>query len=66
MHGWSLGTFTARSIQEDGSPGDYDITVEIRRTPLLDLSIKTIREIKSADGQFFCAAIQNVGDRPAT
>ena len=38
-HDWSLGTHTAGGIHNDGSPGDFDVTFEIRRAPLADLKI---------------------------
>ena len=61
---WAVGTYTVRSLHEvDSSPGDYTVTFEIRRTPLPDLTIRTLREINAGDGQFFCAVISNIGDQ---
>jgi hypothetical protein len=64
-HSWNLGTLTARSVHHDGSPGDYDLTYEIRRAPLPDLRIDGVRTIEAKDGQTYCAAIENVGERPS-
>ena len=39
-HGWGIGTFTVRSHHDGGSNGDYELTYEIRRTPLPDLRVQ--------------------------
>jgi CARDB protein len=64
-HNWGIGTHTVRSIQENGSPGDYELTFEIRKAPLPDLMNRGIRLLQTADGPFYCVTIQNVGEQPA-
>ena len=65
-HGWGIGTSTVRSIHNDGSPGDYDLTFEIRRTPLPDFRINGVRRFESAGREFYCASVENIGERPST
>jgi hypothetical protein len=62
---WELGRHTVRSLHDDGSPGDYDLTFEIRRTPLPDLRINGVREIVSNDGHFYCVQVENIGEMPS-
>lgn len=68
-NGWSIGTFTTRSVSFEkgayGDPGNYAVTWEIRKTPLPDLVNRGIRLIESSDGQFYCVTVQNVGERPS-
>jgi hypothetical protein len=64
-HNWGLGTHTARSIQENGDPGDYELSFEIRRAPLPDLVVKSVYIQDSPGMPFVCADIRNVGERPA-
>jgi hypothetical protein len=64
-NGWDIGTHTARSIHGDGSPGDYSATWEIRRAPLPDLMNRGIRLLQTADGQFYCVTVQNIGEQSA-
>jgi hypothetical protein len=65
-HGWGVGTFTVRSLHiDEGTPGDYDLTFEIRPTPLPDLRINGVRQFESDGGQFYCAAMENIGERPS-
>jgi hypothetical protein len=68
-NGWSIGTFTTRSVSVEtdtsGDPGNYAVTWEIRKTPLPDLVNRGIRLIDAGDGQFYCVTVQNIGERPS-
>jgi hypothetical protein len=65
-HGWGIGTSTARSLHNDGSPGDYDLTFEVRRTPLPDFRINGVRHFESGGREFYCASVENIGERPSS
>lgn len=64
LHNWGIGTYTVRSIHNDGSPGDFDVTFEIRRAPLPDLAISSVQEVQSADGLYYCVKVGNIGQDP--
>jgi hypothetical protein len=64
-HNWGIGTHTVRSIQENGDPGDYELTFEIRRAPLPELLNRGIHIVDAGDGLFYCVTVQNVGERPS-
>jgi hypothetical protein len=64
--GWGLGVHgRVRSVREDGDPGDFEVTYEVRRTPLPDLWARGIRQIGEGNGAFYCVTVQNVGERPS-
>jgi hypothetical protein len=65
-NGWGVGIHgRVRSVDEEGDPGDFEVTYEVRRTQLPDLWARGIRQIGDGDGAFFCVMVQNVGDRPS-
>jgi hypothetical protein len=68
-HGWEIGIHTVRSLHDDGSPGDYMLTFEVRRTPLPDLWVKSVYVQPSPGGapgtSWICADVWNAGQRPA-
>ena len=60
---WGIGTFTTRSARADGSPGDFELTYEVRPVPMPDLrpvNIK-IQDIPGGPKQRVCVAVQNIG-----
>jgi hypothetical protein len=63
-HNWGLGTHTVRSLQYDGSPGDYEVTFEIREAPLPDFWFRGSRELQTEDGHFYCVQVENIGQQP--
>lgn len=64
--GWGIGVHSrVRSVNDEGNDGDFEITYEVRRTPLPDLWARGIRQIGAGDQAFYCIAVQNVGERPA-
>jgi hypothetical protein len=65
-NGWGLGVHgRVRSVRDDGDPGDFEVTYEVRRTPLPDLWARGIRQIGEGDRAFYCVVVQNVGERPS-
>lgn len=65
-NGWGLGMHgRVRSVRDDGDPGDFEVTYEVRRTPLPDLWARGIRQIGEGNQAFYCVAVQNIGERPS-
>lgn len=64
-HNWSLGTHTVRSIQDNGQPGDYELTFEIRQAPLPDLVVNSVYVQDPTGTPFVCGDIRNLGAQPA-
>jgi hypothetical protein len=62
-NGWSLGTYTVRSSRDDGTPGDYDMTFEIRRAPLPDLFVNDFSSAGAPGSELVCGQIRNAGQR---
>jgi hypothetical protein len=62
-HNWGIGTFTARSLHPDGSPGDFDLTFEIARTPLPDLRMNGFQVTGSPGREAVCGLVENAGQR---
>lgn len=63
--GWGVGVHSrARSLNDEGGPGAFEVTYEVRRTPLPDLWARGIQEIGEGDRAFYCITVQNVGDQP--
>jgi hypothetical protein len=61
---WGVGTYTRPSVENaDGKPGDFEITFEIRRTPLPDLVPHHVIPRKLDDGRdIACASALNRGE----
>jgi hypothetical protein len=63
---WGFGTRTMRSVREGGGPGDFQITFEIRRTPLPDLQPTAIELLQNPAGtDSVCLVVENVGEEDA-
>jgi hypothetical protein len=63
---WGLGTHTVRSLKGN-DPGDFEVTYEIRPTPLPDLQptlIEVVRPEGSSD-HVVCVGVANRGERDA-
>jgi subtilase family serine protease len=67
-HGWGLGTVTTRSahLYEGDSPGDYELTYEVRYAPLPDLVPTGVRVLDiPGGGKAACLGIENAGQQDA-
>jgi hypothetical protein len=66
-NGWGVGTYTRTSVEnDDGNPGSFEMTFEIRRTPLPDLVPGAIRSLNLDDGRpVVCPSVTNRGERDA-
>jgi hypothetical protein len=62
-HAWNLGTSTVRSVRADGTPGDYDLTFEIRRMPLPNLLVNNFSIVGPPGSELVCGQIRNVGQQ---
>ena len=62
-HNWGLGTVTMRSKPTDESEGEYEVTFEIRRTPLPDLQVYNFQVAGSPGSQYVCGQIYNSGQK---
>jgi len=59
---WGIGTFTTRSVRNDGKPGDFELTYEVRPLTLPDLRPGgiTIADLPGSTKKHVCVGIQNV------
>jgi hypothetical protein len=63
-HNWGIGTFTMRSKPTDESEGEYEVTFEIRQTPLPDLQVYNFQVAGlPGSGQYDCGQIYNSGQK---
>jgi hypothetical protein len=64
-NGWGVGSYTRPGVMnDDGKPGDFEMTFEVRRTPLSDLVPASIRGQLLDDGRpVVCATVANTGER---
>ncbi|HEX3245630.1 MAG TPA: CARDB domain-containing protein [Chloroflexota bacterium] len=63
-NGWGTGSDTRIGFQNDGTPGDFEMTFEIRRTPLPDLVPQSIQGQLLDDGRpIVCTLVANVGEQ---
>jgi hypothetical protein len=60
--GWGIGTYTLRSVHNDDSPGDFEVTFEVRRVPLADLRPVNIKvsDLPGSTKKRVCMPVQNV------
>jgi len=61
-NGWGVGVHTMRSVHNDGSPGDFALTYEVRPMPLPDLRPVNIKveDIPGSTKKHVCTAVQNI------
>lgn len=71
-HGWALGSYTVRSLvqrnprrgEDVTRPGDYEISFEVRRTPLPDLRPTSIDVLSNpGGGESVCLGVENIGQK---
>jgi hypothetical protein len=59
---WGVGTYKLRSVHNDGSPGDFELTFEVRNLEVPDLRPVNIKvtDLPGSTKKHVCTAVQNI------
>jgi hypothetical protein len=67
-NGWGVGTYTRTSVEnDDGKPGDFEMTFDVRPTPLPDLVPQSLQGRLLDDGRpIVCTLVANLGEQESS